>query len=161
MCDHPARHDRWPAVLTVLSERADVHGRVQGRAVRLAHDIGSWPPARVQQRLARALSVGTAAASGAAFVEGFLAGSGTVLVHDNELLEVVDDWVSSLSHDAFAATTPLLRRTFGAFDVAERRQLGLLLSDQAVAPTTFGAGVDDARAAAVLRTVRDMLGVAR
>ena len=161
MCDHPARHDRWPAVLTVLSERADVHGRVQGRAVRLAHDIGSWPPTRVQQRLARALSVGTPPATGAAFVEGFLAGSGTVLVHDNELLDVVDDWVSSLPHEAFAATTPLLRRTFGAFDVAERRQLGLLVSDHAELPTMFGAGVDDSRASAVLRTVRDMLGVAR
>jgi hypothetical protein len=161
MCDHPARHEQWPAVLTVLSERADVHGRVQGRAVRLAHDNGTWAPERVQRRLGRALSVGTPPATGAAFVEGFLAGSGTVLVHDNELLEVVDDWVSSLSHDAFSATTPLLRRTFGAFDVAERRQLGLLVSDQATATTLFGEGVDERRAAAALATVRDLLGVAR
>jgi hypothetical protein len=161
MCDHPARHEAWPAVLTVLSERADVHGRVQGRAVRLAHDIGSWPPSRVQLRLTRALSGGTPPVVGAAFVEGFLAGSGTVLVHDNELLDVVDDWVSSLTHDSFAATTPLLRRTFGAFDVAERRQLGLLVSDQATTVTLFGEGVDHDRAALALCTVRDLLGVAR
>ena len=161
MCDHPARHDQWPVVLTVLSERADVHGRVQGRAARLAHDIGSWAPARVQQRLARALSIGTPPATGASFVEGFLAGSGTVLVHDSELLDVVDEWVSSLSHESFSATSPLLRRTFGAFDIAERRQLGLLVSDQATAPTMFGQGVDDRRAALALATVRDLLGVAR
>ncbi len=39
---------------------------------------------------------GTPAATGAAFVEGFLAGSGTVLVHDRELLGVLDTWLGSL-----------------------------------------------------------------
>ncbi len=37
-----------------------------------------------------------ATVTGASFVEGFLAGSGTVLVHDGELLGVVDVWLSSL-----------------------------------------------------------------
>ena len=61
---------------------------------------------------------------------------------------------------AFVATVPLLRRTFGAFEPAERRQLGMLLSDQLpVTATGFGTGVDDGRAAAALVTVRQLLGV--
>lgn len=160
LVDHPARRAQWPAVLTVIAERVDVHGLVQGRATRLLHDGGTWNRALVGARLSRALSVGTAPAVGAAFVEGFLAGSGTVLVHDTELLAVIDGWVSSLAPDAFIATAPLLRRTFGAFEPSERRQLGLLIADQAApAWSGFGSDVDGQRAAAALATVRLLLGV--
>ena len=160
LVDHLARRAEWPAVLTVVAERGDVHGLVQGRATRLLHDGGTWNRTLVEARLSRALSVGTAPVVGAAFVEGFLAGSGTVLVHDSELLDVIDGWVSSLPPDAFAVTAPLLRRTFGAFEPNERRQLGLLIADQA-APvwSGFGADVDGQRAAAALATVRLLLGV--
>jgi hypothetical protein len=91
-----------------------------------------------------------------------VAGSGTVLVHDRELLEVIDGWVSGLAPDAFIATAALLRRTFGAFEPAERRQLGLLLADQAPAGVAdFGADIDAGRAAAAMVTVRHLLGVAQ
>lgn len=160
LVDHPARRSEWPAVLSLVSERADVHGLVQGRATRLLHDSGNWGRARVGNRLSRALSVGATPAAGAAFVEGFLAGSGTVLVHDRELLDLVDGWVSSLPPDAFAATSPLLRRTFGSFEPAERRQLGLLLDDESPVPAPgYGTEVDPQRAAAALVTVRHLLGV--
>ncbi len=160
LVDHPARRAEWPAVLTVIAERGDVHGLVQGRATRLLHDGGTWNRSLVGARLSRALSVGTAPAVGAAFVEGFLAGSGTVLVHDAELLDVIDSWVSSLAPDAFIATAPLLRRTFGAFEPGERRQLGLLIAHQAApAWSGFGSDVDAERAAAALATVRQLLGV--
>ncbi|MEO8264593.1 MAG: DUF5682 family protein [Ilumatobacteraceae bacterium] len=160
LVDHPARRAEWPAVMTIVAERSDVHGLVQGRATRLLHDGGTWNRALVGARLSRALSVGTAPAVGASFVEGFLAGSGTVLVHDAELLEVIDGWVSSLAPDAFISTAPLLRRTFGAFEPGERRQLGLLIAHQA-APTWsgFGSDVDGQRAAAALATVRQLLGL--
>jgi hypothetical protein len=160
LVDHPARRADWPAVLALVSERGDVHGLVQGRATRLLHDGGVWNRARVGARLSRALSIGTASAVGAAFVEGFVAGSGTVLVHDRELLDVIDGWVASLPPDAFANTAPLLRRTFGAFEPAERRQLGLLLADRpASASVGFGAGIDGDRADQALVTVRQLLGV--
>lgn len=160
LVDHPARRAEWPAVLTLVAERSDVHGLVQGRAARLLHDGGAWNRARVSTRLSRALSVGATPAHGAAFVEGFLAGSGTVLVHDSELLEVIDTWVSGLTPDSFDATMPLLRRTFGGFEPAERRQLGLLLADEAPARGTgFGDEVHPERAIAALATVRQLLGV--
>ena len=159
LVDHPARRSEWPAVMAIVCERADVHGLVQGRACRLLHDGGVWPRAKVGARLSRALAGGTPPAAGAAFVEGFLAGSGTVLVHDRELLEVVDGWVSTLAADAFVATAPLLRRTFGGFDPAERRQLGRLLGHHELDRSSgFGTDVDPARAAAALLTVRQMLG---
>jgi len=161
LVDHPARGRDWPAALSVVCERSDVHGLVQGRATRLLHDATAWNRTRVGARLSRALSPGTTPAMGAAFVEGFVAGSGTVLVHDRDLLDLIDAWLSGLAPDAFDATMPLLRRTFGAFEPAERRQLGLLLDHREVESANgFGDGIDPQRAAAALVTVRQLLGVA-
>jgi hypothetical protein len=124
------------------------------------HDTGYWPSARAEARLGRALSPGTPPATGAAFVEGFLAGSGTVLVHDSELLSIVDRWLSSLTPDAFAETVPLLRRTFGAFEAAERRQLGVLVAGGgSTVPPTIGTGIDPRRLAEAMVTVRHLLGL--
>jgi len=159
LTDHAARSEAWPAVLERVTGRADVHGLIRGRAARLLHDGGTWDRDRVERRLSRALSFGVAPAEAAAFVEGFLAGSGTVLVHDAELLGVVDEWVSSLAPDAFATAVPLLRRTFGGFEPAERRQLGRLLADGSATPDRLvDDDLDPERAAAAMLTVRHLLG---
>ena len=145
-----------------MAQLADgrAHGLVQGRATRLLHDGGDWDAVRVERRLGRALSAGTPPAVGAAFVEGFLAGSGTVLLHDADLRDLVDRWLSSLAPDAFTDVIPLLRRTFGAFEPAERRQLGRLLAGESrEAPIGFGPDIDPARAEAALRTVRLAFGL--
>jgi hypothetical protein len=162
LVDHPARHREWPAVLERLAARgAWVHGLVQGRATRLLHDGGDWDGARVAQRLGQALGSGTEVASGAAFVEGFLAGAGTVLIHDTELLGVLDDWLAGLQAASFLASVPLLRRTFGAFEPAERRQIAELVHS---GPSGWHGGVlsgdfDTARVERALATVRALLGV--
>jgi hypothetical protein len=157
--DHPARHDGLPAVLVALAAGAG-HGLVEGRATRLLHDGAVWSADTVQRRMSQALSGGTPPARGAAFVEGFLAGSGSVLVHDTDLLGVLDGWVASLPHDAFDAIVVLMRRTFGAFGAAERRQLMAVLMGRGVErPAGFGDDVDPARSAAALVTVRHLLGL--
>ncbi|MEL6892520.1 MAG: DUF5682 family protein [Actinomycetota bacterium] len=162
MLDHDARRRSFPNALVQLAQRhPHRHGLIAGRASRLLHDAGSWSATLVEHRLGQALSPGTPPAQGAAFVEGFLAGSGTVLLHDAELLGVVDRWVASLAPDAFDAVLPLLRRTFGGFEAAERRQMMTLLTSGAIRRATgFGADVDADRAAAALTTVRHLLGLA-
>jgi Family of unknown function (DUF5682) len=160
MLDHVARHEDLPAALATLADGRGIHGLVRGRATRLLHDAGSWDADEVSQRVGRALTPGTPAAEGARFVEGFLAGSGTVLVHDGGLLGIVDTWISTMSNEVFTDTVALLRRTFGAFEPAERRQLGVLVTtNQRDRDTTFGGELDDERAAAGIATVRLMLGL--
>jgi hypothetical protein len=160
LLDHPARGSAWPTVLESLAGPPG-HGLVQGRATRLLHDAGVWPPDRVQRRMSQALTGGTAPASGAAFVEGFLAGSGAVLVHDTDLLAVIDTWISSVTPEAFDSMLVLLRRTFGAFEAAERRQVMAVALGLGSEPRLAVADdVDDRRARAALATVRAMLGLA-
>ena len=161
MLDHAARHRDFPDVLASLADGRRVHGLVRGRATRLLHDDGTWDADEISQRVGRALTPGTQAADGARFVEGFLAGSGTVLVHDADLLQIVDEWISAMPADSFVDAVALLRRTFGAFEPAERRQIGLLVTGRRrERVAAFGADLDDERARAGLATVRLMLGLA-
>ena len=57
-------------------------------------------------------------------MEGFLSGGGLLLVHDDALLALLDDWLADIPADAFDNVLPLLRRTFGGFDAGERRAIG-------------------------------------
>jgi len=72
----------------------------------------------------------------------------------------VDAWIASLSAESFEAVVALLRRTFGAFEPAERRQLGgLLATGRVERAAPMGDDVDEARGLAGLATVRAMLGL--
>lgn len=70
--------------------------------------------------LSRALPV----ADTAAWLEGFLQGSGTLLLLDENLWGIVHEWVQQIPEEDFVQALPLLRRTFSQFTHAERRKLG-------------------------------------
>ena len=148
--------------LAELVERDRVHAVLQGRATRLLADGGAMAPDVVERRVARALSAGVAPADGAAFVEGFLGGSGTVLVHDTDLLGLVDNWLSMIESDSFVEVLPLLRRTFGTFEVAERRQIGERVRRGAAGGNGAHGGwsetLDPERVAAGIHTIAQLLG---
>ena len=162
LVDHPARAVEWPAVLLRIADQPGVHGVVAGRALRLLVDGEHVSGGDLERRLSRALSGGVPAAGGAAFVEGVLAGSGTVLLHDDRLLQVLDQWVATLPDRSFTDVVPLLRRTFGGFERSERRRLGQLVAGRAeVRPAApFGWDLDPGRVDDAVRTVRQILGVA-
>ncbi|MEV6322735.1 DUF5682 family protein [Nocardia sp. NPDC051787] len=165
---HTAIHTRddsratgeWLDALRRIAERDDVHGALVGRAVRLLADAGRIDDVESARRLSAALSVGNPAAAKAAWIDGFLGGRGLLLVHDRELLRLIDDWLRGLGDDAFVETLPLLRRTFGAFESGERRAIGRAVRDGgSVAGTSTAAGIDLDRATAAVRTAAEILGV--
>ena len=145
--------------LAGLVERDRVHAALQGRATRLLADAGQMAPDAVELRVSRALTPGTPPSDGAAFVEGFLGGSGTVLVHDSDLLALIDRWLATLATEAFIEILPLLRRTFGTFEVAERRQIGEHIRTGASPVDSAGVdSLDALRVAAGLHTIAALLG---
>jgi len=156
--------ERWLGALGVLAGRSDVHGLLVGRAVRLLTDAGVLPRAESARRFAAHLSIGVPAASQAAWADGFLSGSGLLLVHDRDLLSILDDWLASLGDQDFTNALPLLRRTFGGFAAAERANIGQAVRQLASGgPARYSpaALVDEGRAAGALRTVAAILGGAR
>ncbi len=100
--------ERWIDALGGLAGRRDVHGLVAGRVTRMLADAGALSWAEAATRFQAALSVGVPPAAKAAWAEGFLgspadhggpgggSGGGLLLVHDADLLGVLDQWVASL-----------------------------------------------------------------
>ncbi|MFF3669293.1 DUF5682 family protein [Microtetraspora malaysiensis] len=156
-----APRDRWLVTLRGVADRSDLPGVIEGRLVRILFDARMADD--VQVRMSRAMSLGHPPARAAAWVEGFLSGGGLLLVHDPRLLAAVDGWLAGLSPEAFVDVLPLLRRTFGAFDVPERRAIGERVRSGASAVRDgggagAGADHDDERAAPAVRTVLEILG---
>lgn len=131
LLDDDALRSEWLDALAVVAGQRAVHGLVAGRAQRLLLDAERLDTEAARRALARALSHGDGP-HGAAFVEGFLAGDATLLLHDPELLGVVDGWLRDLPADAFDALLPLVRRTFAGFTPSERRNLGAQVDHLAV-----------------------------
>ncbi|MFI9047842.1 DUF5682 family protein [Streptomyces sp. NPDC053427] len=164
---------RWAGVLRAVSGRDATAGLIRGRATRLLLDDGQLGDEGAERLMGLALSPGTPPADAAGWIEGFVGGGdgGMLLVHDERLLALVDGWLTSVPDAAFTDVLPLLRRTFAAYDSGVRRTLGELvrrgsaasLRDPAAAggapATGFGPGLDRDRAAAVLPTLRLLLGI--
>ena len=168
--DDPPLREEWFGALLPLSAAPALHGLPAGRTARLLLDAGRLDPATVADRLAAALSQAEDPARGAAWVEGLVAGSGLLLVHDRTLLAVIDEWLAGVRPEVFDDLLPLLRRSFADFAPAERRMIGEAAArldgaapGAAPAAPAGPAGpalgtVDEARAAAVLPLLRLLLG---
>ncbi|MDH6680274.1 hypothetical protein M2284_004500 [Rhodococcus sp. LBL1] len=156
--DDPASTERWLDTLTTLAGRDDVDGLLTGRTVRLLRDVGRLDTADTTARVGRALSAGVAAAAKARWIDGFAGGSGLLLVHDRDLLALIDTWVSELHADEFLDALPALRRTFGGFGPAERRTLGEILRDGRRAAATDVA-LDTDRGGHALTATALILGI--
>lgn len=113
----------WRAAQHSVADLAGAPGLVAGRCVRLLLDANVIDAAEAGQRLARILSARHETAVAAAWLEGFLRGSGLVLLRDQALWQLIDDWLCGLSAAAFEEVLPLLRRTFAEFPWPERRQM--------------------------------------
>ncbi|HSJ01265.1 MAG TPA: DUF5682 family protein, partial [Verrucomicrobium sp.] len=116
----------WLRALAIVADGQGVHGQVAGLCARLLLDEKAEQDSTnaVATRMSRALSRGAPPEAGAAWLEGFLNQSGMVLLHDDRLFQLLDDWVRSLTADHFTAILPLVRRTFALISSPERRQLG-------------------------------------
>ncbi|MFB7417887.1 DUF5682 family protein [Streptomyces sp. NPDC056121] len=161
---------RWHSVLRVLAARDSVAGVIRGRCARLLLDDQQLAGGEAARLMGLALSPGTGPAEAAAWIEGFVGGGsgGLLLVHDERLLMLVDDWLTGVSADAFTDVLPLLRRTFSAYESGVRRTLGELVrrgpagagptAAVGTAPPGFAPGLDQASADAVLPVLRLLLG---
>ncbi|MBS1796700.1 MAG: hypothetical protein JSS81_22910 [Acidobacteria bacterium] len=158
-------HDAWREVLRRLADAESLNGLVRGRAVRLLFDKRHFTADETARRINLALSTAVDPDAAAGWLEGFLRGSGLILLHNELLLKILDDWVKSLNEDVFIRILPLLRRTFATFHAPERRQIGGKIKSGIAAGNTGSADVDTEdfdreRAAMVLPLLARLLGAA-
>jgi hypothetical protein len=147
-----------------LADQQNLHGLIAGRCSRLLFDRGVAGAEQTGGRMNAALSTAVEPAQAAAWIDGFIRGSGQVLLHNSELWQVLDSWVVSLGEEAFTPVLPLLRRTFSTFSAPERRQLGQKAKQAAGGgsrsrPASVSTEIDVDRADRVLPLLSTLLGI--
>jgi hypothetical protein len=163
LLDLPDLREPWERALASLAADESIHGAVAGRANRLLLDVGLLERDEAAARLSRRLSTGASAPAAAAWVDGFLTGEALLLVTDDTLLAIIDEWLTGASDEVFEDLLPLVRRTFSRYETAERRLVGQhlrALGSGRRVDAGADTSVDLVRAAPAVATVARLLGLA-
>lgn len=124
--DETFNNDWMKCLEKVAGNSGAVHGKIWGVSARLLFDAGVWDSTEAAKHMGRALSPASGHAKAAAWTEGFLHGSGLLLIHNAALFEVIDTWLAGMKEEVFMESLPVLRRTFARFTAPERKQIGEL-----------------------------------
>lgn len=151
----------WNGVLVQLLDQVDLHGVIAGRCCRLLFDQKLLDAAEVERRMGLAIAPAVEPAKSMAWIDGFLRSSGLILLHNEELWQILNEWVGSVKGETFPQLLPLLRRTFSTFTAPERNQIGALARRGAAARSTSITDdtIDEDRARKVLPLVAQILGL--
>jgi hypothetical protein len=114
----------WLNILESLCDHHEVDGQLRGRACRLLIDTQHINSDKMITLMSLALSRSVGPDQSSAWLEGFLSNSGQILIYDDLLLRLVDDWVCQLQADIFNERLPIIRRIFSTFSPTELRQVG-------------------------------------
>lgn len=116
--------DQWQQTLISIVQNKNTSPVIAGYTTRLLNDRKILVDDELVKVFYYAMSSSTPPNIAASWIEGFLKGSGTILLIDKNLWTVIDNWVDDLDSNVFTELLPLLRRTFSNFTNAERRKLG-------------------------------------
>ena len=154
----PTYSSDWLAALERLADSQPANAVIRGYASRLLYNAARLRTDDLERLFGLALSLPSAAPEAALWIEGLLSGSGSVLIHDDQLRGIIDRWLSAISADHFVQVLPLLRRTFAQFPSTERRLIGQRLRGSEGAPMARAMDVDVDAARAVLPVLHRIWG---
>ena len=165
LLDIPEQRQTWHETLQQIADHSQAAPLVSGYSTRLLADAKVIDEEALEVRFARTLSRAEQPAAAAAWIEGFLRGSGSLLILDQRLWGLVNHWVRDLQEPDFVALLPLMRRTFSQFTHAERRKIGEKARQQDAGSTPVEildtTALDPKRARQGLPVVLQLLGLQR
>lgn len=162
LLDQPELTGPWRGALAALGDDSTVHGSVSGRVTRILLDCGDLSAQDAGLRLSRRLSSAGPAPEAAAWLDGFLAGEALLLIHEREILALIDRWLDAVPDTVFEDLLPLLRRTFTRFAGPERRMIGAAVGRLGSGDATLERPqeqIDEQWAAPAVRRVGQLLGL--
>lgn len=149
--------DSWEACLRQIAGIPTAHPTLKGLALRILFDKSYLGVEQTGVEMHYNLSGGQESITAALWLEGFLHGSGLILLHHADLWKLLDDWVVGIAKEDFNEILPVLRRTFSAFSRHEREEMMNVVKGKRRLLTTQEEA-DEERAQVVLPTVRLLLG---
>lgn len=115
--------EQWDKTLLQIAENQAINGVLSGGSIRILSDRGVITMEKTGEKMAFALSLSRDIAEAAQWLEGFLHGSGLLLIYNHSFWNIVNNWVEQLPMEKFNDILPLLRRTFSTFEQPEREKM--------------------------------------
>lgn len=159
----PEDQEDWAVMLAKIASDAQAHPKIGGAAARILFDYGKSDVAETASRMSMALSAAVEPMESAGWLEGFLHGTGLLLIHNPGLWLILDEWLKNLDEEVFTDSLPLLRRTFSKFAPAERRQMGQIAKNGLpdIGKTDTEQGYHEDRIRQLIPTLKLLLGYDR
>ncbi len=148
----------WYLALQKIIAIPAVHAEISGSCSRVLFEKGVQSQQATSQQMHFMLSSGMDSKTSAQWLEGFLYGSGLLLVHHLELWQILDAWVQQIPANDFQETLPLLRRAFANFSAPERGKLLQLAQHGTLVKQTAEPTIATEEVAEVQATVSTLLG---
>lgn len=150
---------QWQHTLKAVSSNNNSAAIIAGYATRLLADYKILVGEELVKVFYYSMSVAAVPSVAAAWLEGFLKGSGTLLLLDNDIWTIVHEWIGQLEEESFTQVLPLLRRSFSAFTPAERRKLGeKARTGNVTVIRAAETGIDEERALKGVPVILQLLG---
>jgi hypothetical protein len=152
---------QWQQTLQAIAAGGNTSPTIAGYATRLLADYKLLEGEALVRVFHYAMSTATPPDKAAAWLEGFLKGSGTILLIDNDLWNLVNNWVDALDEETFTRVLPLLRRTFAGFSSPERKKLGEKVKSggAGIAAKQVESNIDEERAKQGIPVIMQLLGI--
>ena len=154
----------WQRTLLLIAESDNSAPQISGYATRLLADYKVLQGEGLVKAFHYRMSGAAAPDKSAAWLEGFLKGSGSILLVDEDLWTLVNQWVAGLDKETFTQLLPLLRRTFAAFTPPEKRKLGEKVKGGGVTTgikTVVETGIEGERGKKGIPVVLQLLGLTK
>ncbi|MFN7115209.1 MAG: DUF5682 family protein [Saprospiraceae bacterium] len=113
----------WLQTLDTITTIQQVAPLIHGFCCKILYDLQYVDATQPANEFSKALSPNNEAAWSAAWLEGFLKDAATVLILDEGIWRIVNEWVVTLESAIFMQVVPLLRRTFATYNTVEKRKI--------------------------------------
>ncbi len=121
--NNSALKSQWQISLKTLAGISSIHFIIQGWAWRILFDQGMVDINLMEKTIRGYLNTTKSPLDFTMWLEGFLNGSGLLLIHNPGFWTLLDNWIMSLSEIQFKTILPVLRRTFSNFQEPERKKM--------------------------------------
>lgn len=151
----------WQEALVKIIGSGQSNPLIAGYATRLLKDKGVIEMEEAGKKLSFFMSVTNTPSDAAYWFEGFLKSSGTILLLDDQLWNLMNSWIDSVAEESFTELLPVLRRTFAEFTSAERRKLGEKARGMASGSAVLKVArenIDEERAMKIIPVIQTLLG---
>lgn len=132
--------DNWFAAIRSILTMKHIDGILAGGCCRLLFDNQKLSKEDAEIEISQALSKGNEPIFSVRWMEGYLSGSAMILITNNVLLALIDNWLRGLTDDIFIEYAPLMRKVFSKFSPPERQKILQLAANVDNLPQTSATG---------------------